>query len=942
MSDYKNTLNLPETQFPMRGQLPRKEPAMLRHWQETGLYAAIRAARAGRPKFILHDGPPYANGGLHLGHALNKILKDIIIRSRTMDGYDAPWVPGWDCHGLPIEHQVESQIGRAGDKVSLKDFRQSCRDYAASQVTRQRDTFIRLGVLADWEAPYLTMDAATEAETIRALAPMVEQGHLVRGYKPVYWSVVGRSALAEAEVEYNDKTSTQIDVRYAVVDESSVLAAFGCSADQGGRGELSVVIWTTTPWTLPASQAVAVGPALEYALVACHIKGEPARLIVAEAQLDSALTRYGATDSRILGHCCGSALENQWVRHPFYDKKLPLVLGDHVTLEAGTGCVHTAPDHGVDDFVTGKRYNLSPLDYLDDGGVFRPEVEFVAGQHIYKVDACILSLLEERDRLLARSSLTHSYPHCWRTGTPLIYRATPQWFISMHSEGLLDRAQQTLEQVQFFPEWGRKRMTSMLMRSPDWCISRQRTWGVPLPLFVHSQSGALHPDTAQLIDKVASLVEKKGIDAWDELVPAEILGDQDAACYEKVTDTLDVWFDSGVTHFSVCDQRPDLATPADLYLEGSDQHRGWFQSSLKTAVAMGKSAPYKALLTHGFIVDAQGRKMSKSRGNVVTPESVVDNLGADILRLWVASTDYSTEVVVSDDGFKGAADTYRRIRNTARFALANLAGFDAGRDQVEPQSLLSLDRWALDRARQVQQAVQQAYEAYDFLTVCQKVSHFCSQDMGGVYLDIIKDRQYTTQSNSLARRSCQTALFHILEALVRWIAPVLSFTAEEIWQCMPGERAQSVHLAQWYSNLPSLEAEELDADFWQQIISVRAEVNKALEQARAANVIGGSLQAEVTLFVDEQHRAQLERLGNELRFVLITSDARLQDLTQATATAWQASHAGLRIDIAPSRHSKCARCWHQCKDVGQHHEYTDLCGRCVDNIAGEGETRRYA
>ncbi|MTI12624.1 isoleucine--tRNA ligase [Sansalvadorimonas verongulae] len=940
MSDYKHTLNLPDTAFPMRGNLAKREPDMLKRWQEMDLYGKIREARAGRDKFILHDGPPYANGDIHIGHAVNKILKDIIVKSKTMSGFDAPYIPGWDCHGLPIEHKVETMIGKAGDKVDYKTFRNKCREYAAKQVDGQRNDFIRLGIQGDWFNPYLTMNFETEADIIRSLGKIVENGHLVKGYKPVYWSVVGASALAEAEVEYQDKTSTQIDVRYAAVDENAVLNAF--DRDEDGEGEIAAVIWTTTPWTLPSSQAITVGAELGYALVQCEINGEKARLVLGEELLESAMERYGCEGYRILGRTVGTKLENLKVLHPFYAKELPIILGDHVTTDAGTGCVHTAPDHGVDDFNVGKKYNISTLNYLDDHGVFRPQVELFAGQHVYKVDGSVLEVLQERGRVLNHGKLTHSYPHCWRTKTPLIFRATPQWFVSMTKEGLLDTAMASLEGVEFTPDWGRNRMESMLGQSPDWCVSRQRTWGVPITLFIHKDTEELHPQTAELVEKVALLVEKEGMDAWFDLDPADILSADDAVNYVKVTDTLDVWFDSGVTHHSVCDRRDELQAPADLYLEGSDQHRGWFQSSLKTGIAMNGVPPYKALLTHGFTVDANGRKMSKSLGNVVAPQKVVNKLGADILRLWVSATDYTTEMTVSDDILKRAADSYRRIRNTSRFLLSNLSGFEPKTDIVGWDEMLPLDRWAVDRALQLQEEILASYDKYNFLNVYQKVHNFCSLDLGSFYLDIIKDRQYTTQTDSLPRRSCQTAMFHIMEAFVRWIAPVLSYTAEEIWQVMPGERGETVHTEEWYTGLISLGEAELSREFWAQIMTVKTAVNKAMEDARNGGAIGGSLQAEVTLFASDELKAQIEKLGDELRFVLITSRADLRPLAEASDMVVETEVSGLKVAVVKSEYEKCDRCWHHREDVGSHEAYKDLCGRCVTNVDGVGETRHFA
>ena len=942
MSDYKHTLNLPQTDFPMRGNLANREPEMLKRWYDMELYEEIRKISKGREKFLLHDGPPYANGDIHIGHSVNKILKDMIIKSKTLSGFDAPYVPGWDCHGLPIEHKVEGMLGKAGSKVDFKTFRKKCREYAAKQVNGQREDFKRMGILGSWDKPYLTTDFEIEADIIRALGKIADNGHLVKGYKPVYWSVVGGSALAEAEVEYQDKTSTQIDVRYAAKDEADLLRVFAFEdASVQGKGEVATVIWTTTPWTVPSSQAVSVGEGLDYVLVQCEVNGAPARLILAEALIESAMGRYGIEGFNIIARAKGADLEGKIVSHPFYNRDLPILLGDHVTIDAGTGCVHTAPDHGVDDFNVGRANGIGTLNYLDDGGIYRSNVERFAGEHVYKVDPKIIDVLVDNGRLLAQEKLIHSYPHCWRTKTPLIFRATPQWFVSMSKEKLLDTAMDSLKDVQFTPDWGRNRMESMLGQSPDWCISRQRTWGVPIALFIHKETEELHPETSALIEKVALKVEKEGMDAWFDLEPADVLSAEDVADYVKVTDTLDVWFDSGVTHFSVLGRREELQFPADLYLEGSDQHRGWFQSSLKTSIAINNEPPYKQLLTHGFTVDANGRKMSKSLGNVIAPQKVFKSLGADILRLWVSATDYTSEMTVSDDILKRTADGYRRIRNTSRFLLSNLTGFNPETDQVAWDDMLSLDQWAVDRTLELQKEVIEAFHSYNFLTVYQKVHNFCALDLGGFYLDIIKDRQYTTGENSLARRSCQTAMYHIIEAFTRWLAPITSFTADEIWQAIPGERSQSVLLDTWYEGLRNLEGEELSRDYWAGIMAVKTAVNKALEDARKQGTIGGGLEAEVVLFADDILTEKLAKLGDELRFVLITSRADIQPLANAVK-AMDTELPGLKVAVTKSEHEKCERCWHRREDVGTHEAHKELCGRCIENMEGEGEQRHFA
>lgn len=933
--DYKHTLNLPQTSFAMKANLAQREPQMLKQWQQDKLYEKIRAARAGREQFILHDGPPYANGDIHIGHSVNKVLKDIIVKSKTLSGFDAPYVPGWDCHGLPIEHNVEKKFGKAGDKLDHKSFRAKCREYAQTQVNGQKQDFVRLGVFGEWDNPYLTMAPQFEADIIRALGRIAANGHLVRGFKPVYWSVVGASALAEAEVEYQEKTSTALDVRFAVVDQTKCLAAMH---DAKGEGNISVVIWTTTPWTLPANQAVSLGAEIDYALVQVDLGAGAERLLIAQSRVEDAMQRYGAQDFQVVGTAKGAALEGLQLQHPFYAKQVPVLVGEHVSLDAGTGAVHTAPDHGMDDFVVGQKYGIGTLNLVDEHGVYRANTEIFAGDHVYKVDKKVVDLLQEKSALILAKQFTHSFPHCWRTKTPLIFRATPQWFVSMTEKGLQALALNAVKGVQWFPSWGQARIEAMLQQSPDWCVSRQRTWGVPIALFIHRETQQLHPRTQELIEQVAQRVEKEGMDAWFDLDAAELLGEE-AAQYQKVTDTLDVWFDSGVTHLAVLERRKYLRYPADLYLEGSDQHRGWFQSSLKAALAMNGTAPYRQVLTHGFTVDAEGRKMSKSLGNVVSPQKVVNDLGADILRLWVAATDFSGEMTVSDEILKRTADSYRRIRNTARFLLSNLSGFDPALHRVSPEKMLELDRWIVARTAALQQEIIAAYDSYQFHLIYQKLHNFCVVDLGGFYLDIIKDRQYTMQENSLGRRSCQTALYHIIEAMTRWLTPILSFTAEELWKSLPGERSDTVFTAEWYA-LPKTDVSGAlsDAD-WQQIIAIKEAVNKTLEAQRAAGNMGSSLQANVSLYCSPAIQNLLQKLGDELRFVLLSSSAVVAAFTDAGEAT---DVEGLRVAVSVSEHGKCVRCWHYREDVGAHSDDPELCGRCVENVNGAGEQRHFA
>ncbi|KPV97259.1 Isoleucine--tRNA ligase [Pseudoalteromonas sp. P1-9] len=942
MSDYKHTLNLPETEFPMRGNLAKREPQMLKSWYEKDLYGQIRTAKKGKKSFILHDGPPYANGNIHLGHSVNKILKDIIIKSKTLSGFDAPYVPGWDCHGLPIELQVEKKVGKPGKKVSVAEFREKCRDYAKKQVEGQKTDFKRLGVFGDWDKPYLTMNFDFEANAIRVLGRIIKNGHLHKGSKPVHWCTDCGSALAEAEVEYQDKQSPAIDVKFTFADQAALISKFNLADGHEGEGDISIVIWTTTPWTLPANRAVAVHEGLEYSLVQIETEQGKQRLVLASDLVKDAMDRYGVDKFHALGYCQGSDLELLQTNHPFYDFTVPVILGEHVTTDSGTGAVHTAPGHGQEDFVVGQQYNLEVANPVGANGVYLPDTELFAGQHVFKANANVIDVLTEKGALMHHHALNHSYPHCWRHKTPIIFRATPQWFVSMDQANLRQDSLNEIKKTQWLPEWGESRIANMVEGRPDWCISRQRTWGVPIALFVDKDTGSLHPNTAELIEQVAVKVKEKGIQAWYDLEVTELLSAEDAAQYVKVQDTLDVWFDSGVTHACVVDAREELTGPADLYLEGSDQHRGWFMSSMMTSVAINGHAPYKQVLTHGFTVDQNGRKMSKSLGNVISPQDIMNKMGADILRLWVASTDYTAEMTVSDEIFKRSADRYRRIRNTARYLLANLNGFNPETDMVAADEMVALDRWILDRAAVLQDELVAAYDEYQMLVVTQKLMNFCTVELGSFYLDVIKDRQYTAKADSVARRSCQTALYHIAEAMTRWMAPIMSFTAQEIWQVLPGKRDEFVFTGEWYQGLVKADSAKLDNAFWQQLLEVRAEVNKVLEAARKEEKIGATLQAEVTLYVGSELEAQLNALGDELRFVLLTSKAVVENKENRPADAVASEIDGLFISVAATSAEKCERCWHYCDDVGTHEEHKDICGRCVSNVDGEGEVRQFA
>ena len=936
MTDYKSTLNLPATDFPMKAGLAQREPKMLKQWQEQELYKKIREARQGAKPFYLHDGPPYANGDIHIGHAVNKILKDIILKSKTLSGFDAPYVPGWDCHGLPIELQVEKKVGKPGKKVTPAQFRAACRKYAMTQVNKQRDDFVRLGIQGEWENPYLTMDFQFEADIVRSLGRIVGNGHLHKGHKPVHWCMDCGSALAEAEVEYENKISPAIDVEFAAVDAAAANKLFGLDS----HDSVSFVIWTTTPWTLPANQAVALHPDLEYQLV----EAGNHRIVLATDLVESALARYELEEFTVLGTAKGSAFENMALQHPFYERQVPVILGDHVTIDAGTGAVHTAPGHGQDDFVVGNKYGLDVYNPVGANGVFLPDTELFAGEHVNKANPKIIELLQENGVLVKAAKLDHSYPHCWRHKTPIIFRATPQWFISMQQNGLRDKANVEIANTQWIPDWGQARIEKMVESRPDWCISRQRTWGVPITLFIHKDTEELHPRSVELFEDIAKRVEETGVDAWFDLEPQELLGDE-ADQYVKVVDTLDVWFDSGVTHTAVLERRDYLSVPADLYLEGSDQHRGWFQSSLLASIGVRDSAPYKQVLTHGFTVDGDGRKMSKSLGNVIKPQEIYNSLGADILRLWVSSTDYTNEMTVSQEILKRMADSYRRMRNTMRFLLSNLNGFDPAKDILPAKDMLALDRWVVDAASQLQDKVLADYEVYNFHAIYQAVHNFCSGELGGFYLDVIKDRQYTAQAESHARRSCQTAMFHILEAMVRWLAPIISFTADEAWATMPGARGETVFTQEWYGGLFTLdEGEALGREYWAQLLELRQVVAKQMEPMRKAKEIGSSLQAEVTVYADGALADNFNKLGDELRFVMITSTAQVLPLAEKPGDAIEAEVAGVKIalSVAPSENAKCERCWHYRADVGVLAAHPGLCQRCVDNVDGDGEVRQFA
>jgi isoleucyl-tRNA synthetase len=922
MTENKYKLNLPDTDFPMRGNLAKREPQWAKDWVEKDFYKQIRSARKGKPKYILHDGPPYANGDIHIGHAVNKILKDFIIKSKTISGFDAPYVPGWDCHGLPIELVVEKEHGK---NIDPNKFRKLCREYALIQVEKQKNDFKRLGVLGDWDNPYLTINFKTEANIVRALAKIYDKGLLYQGNKPVHWCTDCASALAEAEVEYEDKPSPAIDVQFDCINTKDIENIFSIKEVD----KASAIIWTTTPWTLPANEAISVNPKFQYGLYKCKNNF----FILAEELADIRFKAYGTSTTKVAS-CSGSDLEGILFSHPFLEKSVPIICGDHVTTETGTGLVHTAPAHGLDDYIVGMKYSLPVENPVDAKGRFKNEIQYFSGLTVWEANPKVIDILKNKNLLVHEENFIHSYPHCWRHRAPIIFRATSQWFIGMEHKSsdnvsLRELAKKAVTRTKFYPEWGKKRLESMIKNRPDWCISRQRSWGVPIPIFIHKDTDEPHPNTLNFFEIVAQNIEKDGIDAWFNIEPQSILGD-DAENYIKITDTLDVWFDSGTTHQSVLEQRENLVYPADLYLEGSDQHRGWFQSSLLTSCAINGNAPYKSLLTHGFVVDGQGYKMSKSKGNVIAPQKIMDQFGADILRLWVATTDYSGELNISNEIIKRVADSYRRIRNTLRFLSANLEDFDSNNMLVNPNEMLSIDRYGLYLVEELQSNVVKDYEEFDFYLAMQKFLSFCSEDMGGFYLDILKDRLYTTAENSHARRSAQTALFHITQSLIRLMAPVLSFTAEELWNVVNKKNKSTIFVESWYE-LPSHGLSEELLLGWRHVLDVRSMANKKIEALREKGVVGSSLQAELKISAPSDIYKSLSFFDKELKYILITSNSILEE-----------SKNELEIAVSASKNSKCERCWHYVENIGQNSKHPKICKRCISNLFEEGEERKHA
>ncbi|MCD2515568.1 isoleucine--tRNA ligase [Massilia sp. G4R7] len=945
--ESKYPVNMTDTPFPMRGDLAKREPGWVKQWQDKKIYQRIRKAAAGRPKFILHDGPPYANGDIHLGHAVNKILKDMVVKSRTMAGFDAPYVPGWDCHGMPIEIQIEKLYGK---NLPTAEVLQKARAYALEQIDRQRAGFIRLGVLGEWENPYMTMAYGNEADELRALGKLLDKGYVYRGLKPVNWCFDCGSALAEAEVEYQDKRDPAIDVGFPFAEPEKVAQAFGLDKLPTANG--FIVIWTTTPWTIPSNQALNANPEVTYALVQTERDGAPLLLIMAQDLVESTLQRY-KLDGTVIATTLGAKLDGMRFKHPlhaqdpFYDRTSPVYLADYVTVDSGTGVVHSAPAYGQEDFQSCKAHGMRDDEILTPvmgDGRFAPSLPLFGGMTIWEASKPICDALRAAGALFELKMFDHSYMHCWRHKTPIVYRATNQWFAGMDitpKDGgptLRETALAGIEQTRFFPDWGQARLHGMIENRPDWTLSRQRQWGVPMAFFIHKETGALHPRTPELLEQVAKLIEANGIEAWQQLDPATLLG-EDAAVYEKNKDTLDVWFDSGATHQTVLrgSHKEQSAFPADLYLEGSDQHRGWFHSSLLTSSMLNGRPPYKALLTHGFTVDENGKKMSKSLGNTMAPQKISDTLGADILRLWVASTDYTGELSIGEEILKRVTESYRRIRNTLRFLLANTSDFDPGKHAVPVAELFEIDRYAIAAMDQLQQDIAGHFERYEFHPVVSRLQNYCSEDLGGFYLDILKDRLYTTGVDSQARRSAQTALWHIAHSLLRVMAPILTFTAEEAWAVFAGQQAfadsDETIFTQTLWTFPQIpDAEALLAKY-AALREVRADVTKQLEEVRASGAIGSSLQAELAIMAAGEKYGLLASLDDDLKFVFITSQASVEQVGDAANEA---------VTVTPSTADKCERCWHYRRDVGHDPAHPGLCGRCTSNLFGSGEARRFA
>ncbi len=924
--EYKETLNLPKTDFPMKGNLPHREPEILKKWDEKSIYHRNLEQSENKKQYILHDGPPYANGDIHIGHAVNKILKDFIIKSKIMSGYHVPFIPGWDCHGLPIELQVEKKYGKAKFRDNPKGFILACREFAEKQIKKQKEDFIRLGVFGTWDKPYTSMDKEIESEIVNSLSKMIKNGHIYYGSKPVHWCIESSSALAEAEVEYKDITSHAVCVNFKVLNKKDISLHEKLDKDF----DVYIPIWTTTPWTLPANRAVALSSSIDYSFV----KIKDRYLILAKNLIASVMDKSNISNYEILFSIDNEDFSKLELQHPFYDFKVPAIIADHVTDENGTGAVHIAPGHGTDDYLAGKKYNLEIYNPVDDYGRFYESLPIFGGKKIRECNDEIIELLKENKSLLFSEKYEHSYPHCWRYKTPLIFRATPQWFMSMDNSGLRKSIQKEIPIINWLPSWGQDRIFNMIEGRPDWCLSRQRNWGVPLPLFLHKESNELHPDTQTILNKASEIIKNGNIEAWIDYDKKLLV--KDIESYTEVKDTLDVWFDSGVTHQSVLKNR-GIEETADLYLEGSDQHRGWFQSSLITSHAMYGKSPYKNVLTHGFVVDKDGQKMSKSIGNIISPQKIIKDKGADILRLWVAMTDYSKEMTISDEIIKRVSESYRRIRNTSKFLLSNISDYDG--TEIDLDNMVQIDKWIIHKAKKLNIQIQKDYSEFKFHKLIQDIINFCTLELGGYYLDIIKDRLYTSKSDGLSRRSAQKTCHILISYLNSWIAPILTFTAEEIYSKMPNAK-DSIYLTEWFDIDFSMDDHEID--IYDSLYSIKPFVSRMIEEARNDNKVGSSLECKLDLICNDKLYQNINNISDELKFVFIVSECTLRLGNENDSYSIDKNPYKLSISISKSQNNKCERCWHLNETVGTIEDHPTICRRCSDNVYGDGECRKFA
>ncbi len=924
--EYKDTLNLPKTDFPMKGNLPHREPEILKKWDEKSIYHRNLEQSENKKQYILHDGPPYANGDIHIGHAVNKILKDFIIKSKIMSGYHVPFIPGWDCHGLPIELQVEKKYGIAKFRDNPKGFILACIEFAEKQIKKQKEDFIRLGVFGTWDKPYTSMDKEIESEIVNSLSKMIKNGHIYYGSKPVHWCIESSSALAEAEVEYKDITSHAVCVNFKVLNKKDISLHEKLDKDF----DVYIPIWTTTPWTLPANRAIALSSSIDYSFV----KIKDRYLILAKNLIASVMDKSNISNYEILFSIDNEDFSKLELQHPFYDFKVPAIIADHVTDENGTGAVHIAPGHGTDDYLAGKKYNLEIYNPVDDYGRFYESLPIFGGKKIRECNDEIIELLKENKSLLFSEKYEHSYPHCWRYKTPLIFRATPQWFMSMDNSGLRKSIQKEIPIINWLPSWGQDRIFNMIEGRPDWCLSRQRNWGVPLPLFLHKESNELHPDTQTILNKASEIIKNGNIEAWIDYDKKLLV--KDIESYTEVKDTLDVWFDSGVTHQSVLKNR-GIEETADLYLEGSDQHRGWFQSSLITSHAMYGKSPYKNVLTHGFVVDKDGQKMSKSIGNIISPQKIIKDKGADILRLWVAMTDYSKEMTISDEIIKRVSESYRRIRNTSKFLLSNISDYDG--TEINLDNMVQIDKWIIHKAKKLNIQIQKDYSEFKFHKLIQDIINFCTLELGGYYLDIIKDRLYTSKSDGLSRRSAQKTCHILISYLNSWIAPILTFTAEEIYSKMPNAK-DSIYLTEWFDIDFSMDDHEID--IYDSLYSIKPFVSRMIEEARNDNKVGSSLECKLDLICNDKLYQNINNISDELKFVFIVSECTLRLGNENDSYSIDKNPYKLSISISKSQNNKCERCWHLNETVGTIEDHPTICRRCSDNVYGDGECRKFA